>query len=113
MRCEFCSIVAGEAPGEIVYQDEAITAFRDKRPQAPTHILIVPNEHIPNVASVCAEHARLIWKAVCVANDLAQVEGIAPRGYRLVINCGPDAGQSIDHLHFHLLGGRPMRWPPG
>lgn len=113
MPCEFCEIISGKAPGEIVYRDEAITAFRDKHPQAPTHILVVPNEHIPTVSAVCADHARLVFKMICVANDLAQAEGIAQGGYRLVVNCGPQAGQSIPHLHLHLLGGRPMRWPPG
>ena len=113
MVCTFCRIVAGEIPSDIVFRDEALTAFRDINPQAPVHILIVPNKHIPSVAELCDEDARLLVKAFCLASDLAASEGIAQGGYRLVINCGADGGQSVPHLHLHLLGGRQMRWPPG
>ena len=104
--CIFCQIVAGQAPADILHQDELVTAFRDRYPQAPTHILIVPNEHLPSVAHLRPDMAA-------VANDLARQEGLAGAGYRLVVNCGAQAGQSVSHLHLHLLGGRPMRWPPG
>ena len=112
-ECLFCRIAAGEAPSDIVYQDEGITAFRDINPQAPIHILVVPNEHIPTLADIDAQNAGILVKMVCVANQLAQAEGIAQQGYRVVINCGREAGQSVPHLHLHLLGGRAMRWPPG
>jgi len=111
--CIFCRIIAGQAPADVVYQDDLVTAFRDRHPQAPTHILIVPNEHLSSVAHLRPEHAALWGRMVAVANDLARQEGIAETGYRLVTNCGPQAGQSVDHLHLHLLGGRRMRWPPG
>lgn len=113
MECVFCKVVAGEIKGDIVYKDEIITAFRDINPQAPVHILVVPNEHIPSVQDICPENARTLTKLVCVANELAVAEGIAERGYRLLINCGREGGQSVEHLHLHLLGGRAMHWPPG
>ncbi len=113
MTCIFCEIIARRMKGDIVYQDEGITAFRDVNPQAPTHILVVPNEHIPTLADIDAENAGILVKMICVANQLAQAESIAEGGYRLVINCGREAGQSVPHLHLHLLGGRAMRWPPG
>jgi len=111
--CVFCRITAGQAPADVVYQDELVTAFRDSHPQAPTHILVVPNEHLPSVAQLGPAHAALWMRMVAVANDLARQEGIAGVGYRLVTNCGRQAGQSVDHLHLHLLGGRYMGWPPG
>ncbi|MCD6291049.1 MAG: histidine triad nucleotide-binding protein [Anaerolineae bacterium] len=113
ISCIFCRIIHGQAPGEVIYQDEEITAFRDIHPQAPVHILIVPNRHIPAVAALHPDDASLIGRMILVARELAKREGIASTGYRLVINNGPQAGQSIDHLHLHLLGGRTMRWPPG
>ncbi len=112
-HCIFCQIVEREEGAEIVYQDDEITAFRDINPQAPKHILIIPNRHIRSLAQIEAQDALLLSRMIQVANDLALKEGIATRGYRLVINCGPEAGQSVHHLHLHLLGGRPMRWPPG
>ncbi|HIC90052.1 MAG TPA: histidine triad nucleotide-binding protein [Anaerolineae bacterium] len=112
-HCIFCRIVARERPGNIVYQDEEITAFRDIHPQAPVHILIVPNRHIAGIAQITEEDAELIGRLFLVANRLAQQNGIAQSGYRLVFNQGPQAGQSVFHLHLHLLGGRRMRWPPG
>ena len=111
--CVFCRIVSGEAAAEILYQDDLVTAFRDTHPQAPTHILIVPNRHIRAVAALNPEEAELMSRMIVVANHLASQEGIAQSGYRLVINNGPQAGQSIYHLHLHLLGGRRMSWPPG
>lgn len=110
--CVFCRIVRGEAPARIVYQDEDVTAFHDLHPRAPTHILIVPNRHIAGVAAVEPEDSALLGKLVVVARRLAEQEGIV-NGYRLVVNNGPRAGQSVFHLHVHLLGGRPLGWPPG
>lgn len=108
MHCVFCRIVVGEAESDTLYQDEAITAFRDRRPQAPTHILIVPNDHITSVEGLYEASNSLLAKMFSLAHRLAETEEIAERGYRLVINTGPEAGQAIDHLHLHLLGGRPL-----
>jgi histidine triad (HIT) family protein len=110
--CVFCRIVRGEAPARIVYQDKDVTAFQDLRPRAPTHILIVPNRHIAGVAGVEPEDSALLGKLFIIARRLAEQEGIV-NGYRLVVNNGPRAGQSVFHLHVHLLGGRPLGWPPG
>ncbi|RLC91275.1 MAG: histidine triad nucleotide-binding protein [Chloroflexi bacterium] len=110
--CIFCRIARGEAPASIVYQDDDVTAFRDLHPQAPVHILIVPNRHIVGVAQVGPEDAALLGKLFVVASRLAEQENIV-NGYRLVVNNGPQAGQSVFHLHVHLLGGRPLSWPPG
>ena len=110
--CIFCRIVRGEAPARIVYQGEDVTAFHDLHPRAPIHILIVPNRHIAGVAHVEPEDAALLGKLFVVARWLAEQESIG-NGYRLVVNNGPLAGQSVFHLHVHLLGGRPLGWPPG
>jgi len=109
--CVFCRVVRGEARGSVVYSDGDVTAFRDINPQAPVHILIVPNEHIPSLSEVEERHVPLLGKMLAKAREIAASEGV--RGYRLVVNCGPEAGQSVDHLHIHLLGGRRLRWPPG
>ena len=108
MGCTFCQIVAGEKPGDVLFQDDSITAFRDFRPQAPTHILIVPNQHFSRMEELLSTDETLFVAMFRKARDLAKSEGIAERGYRLVINNGPGAGQAVDHLHLHLLGGRPM-----
>lgn len=110
--CIFCRIVRGEIPATIVHRDEQITAFRDVNPQAPTHILMVPNRHIPSLNEVRGEDAALLTAALTLAPRLATQEKLE-RGYRLVLNTGAESGQSVLHLHFHLLGGRPMLWPPG
>lgn len=104
----FSKIVNGEAPADIVYQDERVTAFRDINPQAPTHILIIPNKAIPTVNDISAEDEALLGHLFVVAAKLAQDEGIANDGYRLIVNCNRDGGQIVFHLHMHLLGGRPM-----
>ncbi len=113
MPCIFCEIVAKRAPAKIVYQDEHVTAFRDLRPRAPTHILIVPNEHIDSLDDI-SDEKRMMAAGQCLraAKDLAKQEGLTG-GYRVVTNVGSDSGQSVFHLHFHLLGGRRMSWPPG
>ncbi len=109
MQCVFCLIVAGQAESDVLYQDEEITVFRDIRPQAPTHVLIVPNKHVSSVKQLLTRDSPLLVKMFAKAHDVAEAAGIADRGYRLVINTGPEAGQVIDHLHLHLLGGKAMR----
>jgi histidine triad (HIT) family protein len=111
--CLFCKIVNKQIAAAIVHQDESVTAFRDINPQAPVHILIVPNQHIVGAAQVTHEHGAALAAMYATAARLAESEGIAESGYRLVVNQGPDAGQSVFHLHLHLLGGRRLAWPPG
>ena len=111
-HCVFCRIAAGEESARLIYQDEEVTAFHDRNPQAPTHVLIIPNEHIESVREIGAEHSDVLGKLFLVARQIAQEEDLAA-GYRLVVNTGSQAGQSVRHLHMHLLGGRPMSWPPG
>jgi histidine triad (HIT) family protein len=109
MQCVFCRIVAGQVQSDVLYQDEEITVFRDIRPQAPTHVLIVPNTHVSSIRQLLNGDSPLIVKMLSKAHEMAEAAGLADRGYRLVINTGPDAGQVIDHLHLHLLGGKTMR----
>lgn len=111
--CLFCDIAAGEMSADIVREDDDVVAFRDINPQAPTHILVIPREHVSSVDDLEDEHADLVGKLYLAARDLARREGIADDGYRLVVNTGARAGQSVFHLHLHLLGGRAMKWPPG
>lgn len=110
--CIFCKIVEEELEADIIYRDEDVVAFRDIDPQAPTHIQIIPTSHIRTVKEM-DEEGDLLANMIKVANKLAQENGLSERGYRLVINCGPEAGQTVYHLHLHLLGGRPLSWPPG
>jgi len=110
--CIFCRIVRGEAPARIVYQDEDVTAFHDLNLCTPVHILVVPNRHVVGVAQVEPKDAEVLGKLFVVARRLAEQENIVD-GYRLVVNNGPGAGQSVFHLHVHLLGGRSLGWPPG
>ncbi len=104
----FSKIIRREIPAEIVYQDELVTAFRDINPQAPTHILIVPNKLIPTVNDVTAEDELVLGRLFTVAKRIAEQEGIAESGYRLLVNCNRDAGQEVYHLHMHVFGGRPL-----
>lgn len=104
----FTKIIRGELPADIVYQDELVTAFRDIRPAAPTHILIVPNKVIPTVNDMSAEDEAVAGRMMHVAAQLAALEGIAESGYRLIVNCNRDGGQDVFHLHMHLVGGRPL-----
>lgn len=104
----FEKIIAGDLPATIVYKDERVTAFRDIRPAAPTHILIVPNKPIPTVNDVTNDDEPLLGHLVTVARDLARQEGIADNGYRLIVNCNAHGGQEVYHVHLHLLGGRPL-----
>jgi len=106
--CIFCRIAAREIPSEIVRESDRVVAFRDTNPQAPTHILLIPKEHIASVAELGDDQGDLLTDIVQAANQLARAEGIADDGWRLVTNVGPDSGQTVFHLHFHLLGGRSM-----
>ncbi|RMG78407.1 MAG: histidine triad nucleotide-binding protein [Chloroflexi bacterium] len=108
MSTIFERIIAGEAPATIVYQDELVTAFKDINPIAPVHILIVPNKAIPSVREVEAEDEAMLGRMFTVARKIAEEQGIAERGYRLIVNCGDEGGQEIYHLHMHLLGGKPL-----
>ena len=107
MDCLFCKIAAGEIPSTKVYEDEKILAFRDIAPMAPTHILVIPKTHIGSVAEVTAENAAVVAHIFTVIPQIAQAEGLT-KGYRVISNCGPDAGQSVQHLHFHILGGKQL-----
>jgi histidine triad (HIT) family protein len=109
----FEKIANHEIPAKIVHEDAELVAFQDIHPQAPYHVVIIPRRPIPSINDVTASDAELIGKMVVLAGQLAQRLGIAESGYRLVFNCGPDAGQSVDHIHLHLLGGRTLDWPPG
>ncbi|HEY57421.1 MAG TPA: histidine triad nucleotide-binding protein [Anaerolineae bacterium] len=111
--CIFCKIIAGEIPSKKVYQDERVTAFHDINPVAPVHILIVPNEHIASVNEVELGQEALLGHLFVVARQIAEAQGIAENGYRLIVNTGPHAGQVVFHLHMHLLGGHKMRYPMG
>ena len=111
--CIFCKIAAREIPAEIVRETDRVVAFRDLDPKAPTHILLIPKEHIPSAAEIDGRQAGVLADIVQAATHLADAEGISEGGWRLVTNVGPDAGQSVFHLHFHMLGGRDMSWPPG
>ena len=111
--CIFCKIVAEEIPADVVYTDDQVIAFRDISPQAPTHILVIPREHISSVNDLSEDHASMVGRLILVAKELAAEDGLAESGYRLVLNTGPDGGQAVSHIHLHLFGGRPMAWPPG
>ena len=111
--CIFCKIAAREIPADIVRESDRLIAFRDTNPQAPTHILIIPKEHVRSIVEIEERHGDMLADVAQAATQLAHADGIDESGRRLVTNVGPDAGQSVFHLHFHLLGGRPMAWPPG
>lgn len=113
MDCLFCRIIAGEIPATKVYENDRVTAFRDVSPQAPLHVLVVPNEHIPTLNALEPRHDALIGEMTRVAAALATREGYAERGYRTVFNCNAEAGQSVFHVHLHVLAGRILGWPPG
>jgi histidine triad (HIT) family protein len=111
--CLFCKVISGEIPGKIVYKDDRLVAFRDINPQAPMHVLIVPRRHIASLNGLQPGDDALVGEMIRRAAALAKEEGFADRGYRTVFNCGSEAGQSVFHIHLHVLGGRPMAWPPG
>ena len=111
--CIFCQIAQGDAATDVIYQDDEVTAFHDAHPQAPTHTLIIPNRHIRSLKATDDEDSPLLGKLLAVARDLAEEAGVAQSGYRLVLNTDEQSGQTVFHLHLHLLGGRRMGWPPG
>jgi histidine triad (HIT) family protein len=111
--CPFCRIVAGEIPATKVHDDDLVFAFRDIAPRAPTHVLVIPRDHIASAADLTEADGPMLGRLFAVAARLARDEGIVEGGYRIVSNVGRWGGQSVDHLHFHLLGGRPFSWPPG
>ena len=113
MDCLFCRIIAGEIPADIVHTDNAAVAFRDINPQAPTHILVAPREHLESLDEATQRDEATLGHLLRVAARVANQEGLSESGYRTVINTGAGVGQSVFHLHVHLLGGRPMNWPPG
>ena len=111
--CLFCSIAAGEMEAEIVHQDDRVVAFADINPQAPAHFLIIPRKHLTGVNDIQPEDEELVGHLYYIARKVAEEQGVAESGYRLVTNSGEDGGQEVDHLHLHLLGGRSLKWPPG
>ena len=111
--CLFCRIAKREIPAELIRSDADVVAFRDIGPQAPTHILIIPTKHISSVRDLAPDDVDLMGRLFLVAKELAEEEGIAEGGYRMVVNAGADAGQTVSHIHLHLLGGRALAWPPG
>lgn len=111
--CIFCRIVEGEIPAQVVHREDDIVAFRDVDPQAPTHILVIPTRHVESMNRLQSSDGGLMGRLILAARTIAQAEGIAESGYRLVLNTERGAGQSVFHLHLHVLGGRSMRWPPG
>jgi histidine triad (HIT) family protein len=111
--CLFCKVFAKEIPAKEVYRDESVVAFEDIRPVAPTHVLIIPKDHIPSVHDLKPEHGPMLARLIATANRVADDRHIARDGYRLVFNNGAQAGQSVYHVHLHLLGGRALGWPPG
>jgi len=110
--CVFCRIASKDIPSAIVYEDADVLAFRDLSPQAPTHVLVIPKRHVGSLDDIADADGALLAAMMLAAKKVATAAGLA-RGYRLVTNCGADAGQSVAHLHLHVLGGRPMSWPPG
>jgi len=112
-NCLFCRVIAGEIPGDFVHQDDLVVAIRDISPKAPTHLLLMPREHVVSAADLTDAHGPMLGRLFAVGAQLARDAGIADGGFRLVTNAGPGAGQSVPHLHFHLMGGRSMGWPPG
>lgn len=113
MDCLFCGIVDKTIPSNIVHEDDQVIAFRDVNPQAPTHILVIPKQHIPTINDGETSQAQLLGHMVLTAKSIAKKEELADDGYRLVMNCNEAGGQTVYHIHLHLLGGRKMTWPPG
>ena len=113
MGCLFCNIVAKKIPAEIVLENEHVLAFKDVNPQAPSHALVIPKQHLTAIAEATREHAALLCETMLAAREVAEKLGLTESGYRLVVNNGADGGQSVFHLHVHVLGGRQLGWPPG
>jgi histidine triad (HIT) family protein len=113
MSCLFCRIIDQQVPAKAVYEDKNVFVFEDINPQAPLHILIVPKKHIPTVLDIAESDSELIGRMIQVAKKIAEERGVSERGFRLVMNCNSEAGQTVFHIHLHLIAGRPMQWPPG
>jgi histidine triad (HIT) family protein len=111
--CLFCKVVAGEVPATVVFQNDQVVAFKDITPRAPTHVLVVPRRHIATLNALSPEDDALVGGMIRAAAAIAKEQGLAERGYRTVFNCNADAGQTVFHIHLHVLGGRQMTWPPG
>jgi histidine triad (HIT) family protein len=111
--CLFCKIVAKQIPAKILFEEGDLLAFHDINPAAPTHLLVIPKQHLASLRDGRSEHTELLGELLLAAGRAAALTGIAQTGYRVVVNTGPDAGQSVFHMHIHVLGGRPMAWPPG
>lgn len=111
--CLFCAIVAGDVPATTVLETDRVLAFRDIHPQAPTHVLVIPKEHHPDLATLAAADGSLLGEVITAGSRVAEAEGVAETGYRVVFNTGADAGQAVPHVHGHVLGGRHLAWPPG
>ena len=112
-ECIFCHIVARSIPAALVYEDDMVVAFDDVNPQAPTHTLVIPRKHVDSIAELQDSDVELLGRLMLAGNKIARLKGIADAGYRFVVNTGPHGGQSVFHLHLHVLGGRHMAWPPG
>ena len=112
-NCLFCKILAGDIPADVVHETEGTLAFRDINPTAPTHVLVIPRVHVENAMEVKAEHGAVLAEMLFTARRVAEADGIAEGGYRLVFNVGQDSGNTVPHLHLHVIGGRGMSWPPG
>jgi histidine triad (HIT) family protein len=113
VSCLFCDIAAGKVKAKVVHQDDAVMAFRDINPQAPTHILVIPRRHITSLVDLTEADDALVGRLVRTGRDLARQENLADRGFRVLFNAGDDAGYSVYHIHLHLVGGRQLGWPPG
>lgn len=111
--CLFCRIASGEVPGEKVFEDDEVLAFKDINPQAPLHLLVIPKKHLTSIGETGPEDAALLGRTLLTCSQLAKDNGYADSGYRVVNNTGTEAGQTVHHIHFHLLAGRPLSWPPG
>jgi histidine triad (HIT) family protein len=111
--CLFCRILSGDIPADIVYESDATIAFRDINPQAPTHVLVIPRQHIATINDLDESHKDIVGSLYLAAREIAEQENIAESGYRAVMNCNAGAGQTVFHIHLHVLGGRPLTWPPG
>lgn len=113
MSCLFCDIAGGRIPSKMAYQDDSVVAFHDVNPQAPAHVLVIPRKHVASLVDLTPDDDALVGSLVRRARELARKLDLEERGYRLVFNCGPDAGYSVYHVHLHLVGGRRLGWPPG
>ena len=111
--CLFCKMVSGEIQPDVVYEDDQVLAFRDVNPQAPLHVLVIPKTHIATTNDLDEGNIDIVGRLYLAAKHIAAEEGVSESGYRMVMNCNPGAGQSVYHIHLHVLGGRPMTWPPG